>query len=186
VFKPDNSTLWIRGPFTLAMALFIAVALVQKHHDLDALAPGGAAVAPIPYDLGGWEPRTATQLRAVCDLCKAGYGYAYLLERSDDVVEVQTAYKHERHRHLLDSTGNVLEQEVTAWSPVAVWTSRLATLAWFIPLFALLYSDRWLHFLVAVGLCFLVGALASRFEPRRPRSLPGERRFTVQMEAPSD
>jgi putative exporter of polyketide antibiotics len=55
-----------------------------------------------------------------------------------------------------------------------------------IPLFALLYFDRWLYFLVGVGVCFLIGAAASRLKPRRRRSLPGERRFTVQMEAPSD
>jgi hypothetical protein len=186
VFKPENSTLWIGGPLAIVIALFWAAALVQKHHDLDALVPAGAAAAPIPYDLGGWEPKTAAQLRAVCDLCKAGDGYAYLLERSRGGVEVETIHKLERHRHLLDLRGIVIEKDVAAWSRGAVWTSRVAALAWVIPLFALLYFDRWLYFLVGVGVCFLIGAAASRFKPRRRRSLPGERRFTVQMEAPSD
>jgi hypothetical protein len=65
VFKPENSTLWIGGPFAIVMALLVAAWLVQKHHDLDALVPAGAAAARIPYDLGGWEPKTAAQLRAV-------------------------------------------------------------------------------------------------------------------------
>jgi hypothetical protein len=186
LFKPENSTLWIGGPFAIVMALFLAAGLVQKHHDLNALAPVGVAATPIPYDFGGWEPKTAAQLRAVCDLCKAGDGYAYLLERSHGGVEVETIHKHERHRHLLDIRGIVLEQDVAAWSNGAVWASRVAALAWVIPLFALLYFDRWLYFLVGVGVCFLIGAVASRFKPHRRRLLPGERRFTVQMEAPSD
>jgi hypothetical protein len=186
VFKPENSTLWIGGPSAIVMALFVAAGLVQKHHDLDALVPAGAAAARIPYDLGGWEPKTAAQLRAVCDLCNAGDGYAYLLERSHGGVDVETIHKHERHRYLLDLRGIVLEQDVTAWSRGAVWTSRVAALAWVIPLFALLYFDRWLYFLVGVGVCFLIGAVASRFTPRKPRSVPGEHWFTVQMEAPSD
>jgi hypothetical protein len=186
VFKPENSTLWIGGPFTIAMALFVAAGLVQKHHDLDALAPAGAAAARMPHDLSGWEPKTAAQLRAVCDLCKAGDGYAYVLERSDGGVDVETIHKHERHRHLLDLRGIVLEQDVTAWSRGAVWASRGTALAWLIPLFALLYFDRWLYFLVGMGVCFLTGAAASRFTPRKPRSVPGEHWFTVQMEAPSD
>jgi hypothetical protein len=186
VFKPENSTLWIGGPFAIVMALFVAAGLVQQHHDLDALAPVGAAAARIPYDLGGWEPKTAAQLRAVCDLCKAGDGCAYLLEPSDGGVEVETIHKHERHRHLLDVRGVVLEHDVTAWSRGAIWTSRVAALAWVIPFFALLYFDRWLYFLVGVGVCFLIGAVASRFTPRKPRSVPGEHWFTMQMEAPSD
>jgi hypothetical protein len=114
VFKPENSDLWIGGPFMIAMALIGAAGLVQQHHDLDALAPVGAAVARIPHDLGGWEPKTAAQLRAVCDLCKAGDGNAYVLERSDGGVEVETIHKHERHRHLLDVRGVVVEHDVAA------------------------------------------------------------------------
>jgi hypothetical protein len=186
VFKPENSDLWIGGPFMIAMALFVAAGLVQQHHDLDALAPVGAAVARIPHDLGGWEPKTAAQLRAVCDLCKAGDGNAYVLERSDGGVEVETIHKHERHRHLLDVRGVVVEHDVAAWSRGAAWASRVRALAWLIPLLALLYFERWLYFLIGVGVCFLIGAAASRFTPRTPRSLPGESWFTVQMEAPSD
>jgi hypothetical protein len=66
------------------------------------------------------------------------------------------------------------------------WASRVRALAWLIPLLALLYFERWLYFLIGVGVCFLIGASASRFTPRTPRSVPGERRFAVQMEAPSD
>jgi hypothetical protein len=185
VFKPENSTLWIGGPFAVAMGLVLCGAIVQKHHDLDALVPGGAAPARIPYDLDGWASRTAAQLGAVGQLAKAGEGHAYVLDLPDGAVDVETIRKRNRHRQVIDARGAVVEEQVTALPGGVYWAERIAALAFVIPLLALLLVDGFRYFVAGIVVCLLIGAVASRFERRKHQPRAGEEWFRVELEAPS-
>jgi hypothetical protein len=185
-FKPDDSNLWIGGPFALVFGLVFVAALLQKHHDLEALAPTGAPSARIPYKLGGWRPRTVAQLAAVEDLCKAAGENARVRNIADGAVEVLTYRRRQRRRHVLDAFGSIVEHDVSAVSGGVYWTVKLAALSFVIPFAALLVFDGPRSFFIGLAFYMLLLVIASRVDARKHLARPGEEWFEIQLEAPSD
>jgi hypothetical protein len=187
VFKPQNSTLWIGGPLMVAFGLVILSAVLQKHHELEALVTPGFVSARIPYDLGGWEPRSIAQLAAVEELSKAGDSGTRVRRLSDGGVEVETFHKRQRHRNVLDARGAVLERDVSVVSGAVYWPVKLVGIAVVIPFAALwVFDDGARSFFVALAAYFLLLLVASRIDARKHLSRSGEEWFQLAMEPPSD
>lgn len=185
IFRPEHSTLWIGGPLFLAFGLVLCGALVI--HDWDELVAPGVVSARIPYRLGGWEPRTVAQLAAVEELCDAGdEGSVRVRNVADGGVEVETFRKRQRHRHLLDARGAVVEHSESPLPARIYWARRFAAAA-SIAVFVVFVvaEDRRLALGSLVGFV-VVGLVLWRMDSRKHVARPGEEWFEVQVEAPSD
>jgi hypothetical protein len=187
LFKPENSTLWIGGPIMLALGLILGSTFMQKHPDLSRLVPNGAACARIPYDLGGWKPRSAGQLAAVEQLYEEGDDAPVRVRAdADGGIEVETFCKRERRLHMLDAHGAVLEQERTRLRGKVYWARRVAGAAFVIPLLALVLFDGPRVFIGGMAVYLLICLVAWRIDLRKHTARPGENWFEVRTEPPSD
>ena len=185
IFRPENSTPWMGGPLFIAFGLVLCGALISQ--DWGELAAPGMVSARIPYRLGGWEPRTVAQLAAVEDLCDAGDEASVRVRNvADGGVVVETFRKRERHRHLLDARGAVVEHSASPLPAKIYWARRFAgTSAIAVFVVFVLAEDR--RFAIgSVAALVLVGLVVWRMESRKHTARPGEDWFKVQVEAPSD
>ena len=185
IFRPENSTLWMGAPLFLAFGLILCGALVS--HDRGELAGPGVLSARIPHRLGGWEPRTVGQLAAVEELFDAGDdGSVHVRNVADGGVEVETFRKRERHRHLLDARGAVVEHS-TSTLPASSYLARRFAAAASIAVFVVLVLVEDRRFtLGSLAVLVLVGLVLWRVESRKHVVRRGEDWFEVRVEAPSD
>jgi hypothetical protein len=185
VFRPEASTLLIGTPFLLAWAMVMGGALLsQQWAEIDA--PDDVVSAPIPYDLGGWEPRTVAQLAAVEKLSQACDANMRVRHVDNGGVEVETFYKRERRRDVLDAFGVVIEHDVTAVTGGAYWVPRVAALGFVIPFGALLLFDEVRSFFLGMAVYMFLLLVAARIDSRKLVVQPGEEWFEIRVEAPSD
>lgn len=126
-FQPNNSVLWIGGPFALGLLLVFLGSLVSDDLRSRLRTQAGSDEDWIEaVSLGGWGPPSSAQLLVVMELGDNGERKALVRSRGQGIVEVASKRDGHVYRHLVDLTGAVIQEDVVPPSMRHVWGVRLA------------------------------------------------------------
>jgi len=184
-FRPENGDVWMGAPFAVAFVLVLVGALLSSH-SAEINEPAGRVCAHIPYDFGGWQPRTVAQLAAVEKLYDDGDAAVYVRSLHDGSIEVETFHRRERRRHVLDAFGTVVERDTSIVAAGVHWLPRVLGLGIVIPFATIWVFDGVPHFFAGLGVYMILVLLAAKIDSRKHVKRQGEEWFALRMEAPSD